>query len=29
MPFEDARSHFEDILESIQHIERFVAGMDL
>ena len=29
MPFEDARSHFEDILESIQQIERFVAGMDL
>jgi uncharacterized protein with HEPN domain len=29
MPFEDARLHFEDILESVQHIERFVAGMDL
>jgi uncharacterized protein with HEPN domain len=29
MPFEDARSHFEDILASILDIERFVAGMDL
>jgi uncharacterized protein with HEPN domain len=29
MPFEDARSHFEDILENIQHIERFVTGMDI
>jgi uncharacterized protein with HEPN domain len=29
MPFEDARSHFEDILGSIRIIERFVLGMDL
>jgi uncharacterized protein with HEPN domain len=29
MPFEAARSHFEDILECILQIERFVAGMDL
>jgi hypothetical protein len=29
MPFEDARSHFEDILASIRVIERFVHGMDL
>jgi len=29
MPFEDARSHFEDILASIRLIERFINGMDL
>jgi uncharacterized protein with HEPN domain len=29
MPFEDARTHLTDILESIQSIERFVHGMDL
>jgi uncharacterized protein with HEPN domain len=28
MPFEDARSHLGDILESILLIEQFVAGMD-
>jgi uncharacterized protein with HEPN domain len=29
MPFEDARSHLADILDSIVLIERFVDGMDL
>jgi uncharacterized protein with HEPN domain len=29
MPFEDARSHLQDILESIALIEQFVSGMDL
>ncbi|MGA2168498.1 MAG: HepT-like ribonuclease domain-containing protein [Terracidiphilus sp.] len=29
MPFEEARSHFGDILESIALIEQFVRGMDL
>lgn len=29
MPFEDARSHLRDILQSILLIERFVAGMSL
>jgi uncharacterized protein with HEPN domain len=29
MPFEDARSSFEDILGSIRLIEEFVRGMDL
>ena len=29
MPFEDARSHFDDILESIRMIEEFVQQMDL
>jgi len=29
MPFEDVRSHFEDILASIRSIEQFVSGMDL
>jgi len=29
MPFEDARLHLTDIVESIQSIERFVSGMDL
>lgn len=29
MPFEDARSHLDDILESIRLVEQFVAGMDL
>jgi uncharacterized protein with HEPN domain len=29
MPFEDARSHLRDILESILLIEQFVRGMDL
>ena len=29
MPFEDARSSFEDILGSIRLIEQFVRGMDL
>ncbi|MGD0734175.1 MAG: HepT-like ribonuclease domain-containing protein [Terracidiphilus sp.] len=29
MPFEDARSHLEDILDSIVLIEEFVFGMDL
>jgi uncharacterized protein with HEPN domain len=28
MPFDDARSHLGDILESIVHIEHFVVGMD-
>jgi uncharacterized protein with HEPN domain len=28
MPFEDARSHLEDILESIHYIQQFVRGMD-
>jgi uncharacterized protein with HEPN domain len=28
MPFEDARSHLEDILESIGFIEMFVSGMN-
>jgi uncharacterized protein with HEPN domain len=29
MPFEDARLHLQDILESIALIEQFVSGMDL
>ena len=29
MPFEDARSHLEDILASIRLVEQFVDGMDL
>jgi hypothetical protein len=29
MPFDDARSYFEDILESIRLIKEFVRGMDL
>jgi len=29
MPFEDARSHFEDILAGIGSIERFIEGMNL
>jgi uncharacterized protein with HEPN domain len=29
LPFEDARSHLSDILESIVFIEQFVSGMDL
>lgn len=29
MPFEDARSHLADILDSLNSIERFVHGMDL
>lgn len=29
MPFEDARSHFADILDSLNSIESFVRGMDL
>jgi uncharacterized protein with HEPN domain len=29
MPFEDARSHLGDILESLKAIEQFVDGMDL
>jgi uncharacterized protein with HEPN domain len=29
MPFEDAKSHLRDILDSILHIEQFVSGMDL
>ena len=29
MPFENARLHLTDIVESIQSIERFVSGMDL
>jgi uncharacterized protein with HEPN domain len=29
MPFEDARSHLADILDSIVLIEQFVRGMDL
>jgi uncharacterized protein with HEPN domain len=29
MPFEDARTHLDDILESIRLVEQFVAGMDL
>jgi uncharacterized protein with HEPN domain len=28
MPFEDVRSQLEDILNSIQAIERFTKGMD-
>jgi len=28
MPFEDARSHLEDILESILFIQQFVRGID-
>jgi uncharacterized protein with HEPN domain len=28
MPFEDAISHFEDILDSIRSIQQFVSGMD-
>jgi uncharacterized protein with HEPN domain len=28
MPFEDARSHLEDILDSIHSIQKFVHGMD-
>jgi uncharacterized protein with HEPN domain len=28
MPFEDARSHLEDILDSIHSIQQFVHGMD-
>jgi uncharacterized protein with HEPN domain len=28
MPFEDARSHLEDILDSIHSIQQFVLGMD-
>ena len=28
MPFEDARSHLEDILESIHFIQQFVLGFD-
>ena len=28
MPFEDARSHLEDILDSIHSIQQFVRGMD-
>jgi len=29
MPFEDTSSHLEDILESIEAIQRFVSGMEL
>lgn len=29
MPFEDVRSHFGDILESLNSISLFVEGMDL
>lgn len=29
MPFRDNKTHFEDILEGIELIESFVAGMDL
>jgi len=29
MPFEDARSHLVDILDSIRLIQRFVHGMDI
>jgi uncharacterized protein with HEPN domain len=29
MPFDDAKSHLADILESIVFIEQFVLGMDL
>lgn len=29
MPFEDARSSFEDILAAVNLIEKFVLGMDL
>jgi uncharacterized protein with HEPN domain len=29
MPFEDAVSHFKDILASVDAIQRFVSGMDL
>ena len=28
MPFEDARSHLEDILDSIHSIQQFVRSMD-
>lgn len=28
MPFRDAPTHFRDILEGIEHIETFLAGMD-
>jgi uncharacterized protein with HEPN domain len=28
MPFEDARSHLVDILDSMRLIEQFVRGMD-
>ena len=28
MPFEDASSHLQDILDSIHSIEQFVHGMD-
>lgn len=28
MPFEDAKSHLRDILESIERIEEFIQGMD-
>lgn len=29
MPFEDAKSHLRDILQSILFIEQFVSGMNL
>lgn len=29
MPFEDAASYLENILESVEAIQRFVSGMDL
>jgi len=29
MPFEDARSHLQDILDSIRAIQRFIHGMSL
>jgi hypothetical protein len=29
MPFEDARSHRKDILDSIHSIQQFVLGIDL
>jgi uncharacterized protein with HEPN domain len=28
LPFRNARTHFEDILQSIDHIDEFLAGMD-
>ena len=28
MPFKNARTHFEDILQSIDHIDAFLAGID-
>ena len=28
MPFRNAQTHFEDILQSIDHIEEFLAGID-